>query len=280
MLPLNRVLVDIPMEEYLADPGIGSSSLGYICPPYTPADYKANKDKPYFKGSGAANLGTYIHSAVLEPDTFDDIYIYEPTKFDKRTKAGKDECLKFQEKSEGREIIPFSDRAKIEAAVKAVDDHDELCDILMNGTAEVTGVSNVAKHIIPGGLRFKTREDFLCNDGNIFDIKTLSEAPTDRGLSRVIQKYNYHFKAVHHMEVMRRCGVNVKSFGWIFITTHLPVCHVVVRILSRDMLETAERMHSEAIAQLAHCAKRDVWPGYSQKIEAIDLPTYTQEKSK
>ena len=265
------------MQDYLNDPGIGSGTLNYISYPYTPADFKANVTSPYFKGSPSANLGTFIHSKVLEPATFDDLYIYEPLKIDKRSTAGKEKAAEFAKAAEGKIVIPFCDRVKIEAAAEAVGAHEELKGILSQGNAEITGVAYFAKHLTPDGLRFKTREDWLTDDGYVYDIKTLSEHPTDDNLAKTIQKYAYHFKAVHHMEVLRRCGVDVKGFRWVFITTHLPTCHVVVKSMSLEMEAIGKALHSQAIGLLAHCTKTNTWPGYSQTIEPIELPSWVNK---
>lgn len=274
MLEENVIHRGIPMPVYLKEPGISSSSLNYIVPPHTPFDFITNQREPYFKGNAAANLGTFIHSANLERDTFDDLYIYESEKIDKRTKEGKERAKEFLEQTKGKTIIPHDDRQKIEASMEAFDNHPELKEIMAHGTAEVTGIAKFAKHLYPGGIRYKAREDWLCDDGWIYDIKTISTAPVDTNLARIIANYNYHFKAVHHMEVMQRCGVDVKGFGWIFITTHLPVCHIVVKRMGKHMQEKAHQMWIDATALLATCLGKEQWPGYSHQIEEIELPAW------
>lgn len=158
--------------------------------------------------------------------------------------------------------------------MEAFDNHPELKEIMAHGKAEVTGVARFAKHLVEGGLRYKSREDWLCDDGWIYDIKTLSVNPTDDNLAKTIANYNYHFKAVHHMEVMKRCGVDVKGFGWIFITTHLPVCHIVIRRMGDFMYYIAHDLWVEATARLANCIKTNEWPGYSDEIKDIELPSW------
>ncbi len=274
MLEENKLYYDLPMPEYLSEDAIGSGTLNYIVPPYTPRDYQCNLQEPFFKGSDAANLGTFYHSANLERDTFDDLYIYEPEKIDKRTKEGKAKAKEFAEQAAGKTVISFQDRKKIEASMQAFDAHPELKEIMAHGNAEVTGVARFAKHLVDGGLRYKAREDWICDDGWIYDIKTLSINPSDANLAKTIANYNYHFKAVHHMEVMKRCGVDVRGFGWIFMTTHLPVCHVVVKRMGYQMKEIAHDMWVEATALLANCVKTSQWPGYSENVEDIELPNW------
>lgn len=279
MLETGKLLYGVPMQDYLKDPGHGSSTVSYIVPPYTPQEFYENLKNPFFKGSNEANLGTFIHSAVGEPDSFDDIYVYEPERFDKRTKAGKEKSLEFKTKAEGKIVIPFGDRPKIEAAVKAVSEHPEISEIYKSGFAEVTGVAWFSKHLVEGGLRFKSREDWITPDGMIWDIKTTSSPVDEKSLAWTIYKYKYHFKAYHHMEVMRRCDLDVKGFGWVFITTHLPVCRVVAVTMSPVMEAAAARQHQEAVALLAKCTSENKWPGFYEPIKPINLPRGIEELS-
>jgi len=258
---------DLPMQDYLDDEAIGSSSLCKISS--TPADYKAALTAPH-KDSKPLIFGTMAHSKMLEPDTFYDYYIDEIDFGNcrkKENKEKKDEWLKLHD---GKIIVSASDKAALEKIEKAANQHDELCEILMNGVmnVEITGIAEFAKHLTPGGLRLKTREDII-SDGWIYDIKTTSSPVTDIGIARTIMKYQYHLKAAHHTQVMRRAGLDIKGFGWIFVTTNQDACHIVVKKLSEALLQASIDKHMELLSLLARCTKTDSWPGYSQKVEEI-----------
>ena len=258
---------DLSMQEYLDDKAIGSSDLVKIGA--TPADYKAALTAPH-KESKALIFGTMLHSKILEPDTFKQYYIDEVDFGNcrlKENKTNKDYWLKL---NAGKIIVSESDKASLEKIEKAAHVHDELNEILMNGVmnVEITGVAEFAKHLTPGGLRLKTREDII-SDGWIYDIKTTSSPVTDIGIARTIMKYQYHLKAAHHTQVMRRAGLDIKGFGWIFITTNQDAFHIVVKRLSAPLLEASIDKHTELVSLLAQCTKDDTWPGYSQEVEEI-----------
>lgn len=277
----NYLHLDLLMEDYLRSQGIGSSSLAYILPPYSPLDYVTNLVRPYFTGNSGSNLGTIIHSALLEPKTFGSLYAVEPEKIDKRTKAGKEQAKAFADDAKGKTVISYQDNEVLQSILNYAYAHSQLKEILSDGAAEVTGFARVAKHLTDSGegILCKSREDWLCDDGYIYDIKTTSMMPTDDNIQKIILKYNYHFKAVHHLEVMRRCGVNAKGFAWIFISTHLPVKHIVIRKMGSAMHSFAYNMWREAIDTVAQCENTQIWPSYSESVQEIELPDWAIKRN-
>ena len=267
LLRTNELIEDLPMEKYLEDPGIGSSRHAKMLD--TPADYKAELEVK-FKSSPALELGTQIHSKCMENDTFNDFYIYESKKFDKRSKKGKEEFQEFVNEAEGKTVIPLKNKPIIDAAEKAFWKHYEIPHIMKGAKIEVTGISEV----LGLDLRIKTREDIYTKNGWIYDIKTTSEKPTDANLSKVIHKYNYHFKAAHHIDVMERCGEEVQGFGWIFITTHLPHTHVIIKTMSPKLRNFSRNLYEETLIKLSDCTKENEWNGYTEIIEEIELPPW------
>lgn len=271
MLELNKLIHNLPMPDYLSDTGIGSSTLSNILE--TPADYKAALSIP-FKVSPATqdamDLGTQIHSAILEPETFTDLYVGE----DKKYHHGKKEYKEFAEKHAGKTVIRFDNVSVIAAALEAVSANPAVKDILSKGSREVTAVANFAEDIVLGGIRLKTREDWITNDGFIWDIKTTSSPVTDRDIQNTIIKYKYHFKAAHHLEVLKAVGFEPKGWGWLFITTNLPVCRIVGKIMSEDLLHHATEMHIDAVSTLAECTANDEWPRFQTEITEIDIPDW------
>lgn len=264
------------MDDYHNDPALNASKLTYILPPYTPRDFFENSKNSYFKGSKSTDLGTTIHSAILEPDTFDDLYIFEPKVFVKNTKDGKAEYQEFLNrcKTEGKISVPYKDKLKVEAALLAGKNHFELQDILAEGEAEVSAFAHLGHELIEGGIRSKTREDWITRDGWIYDLKTTSGNLDSRSIQKTITKYKYHTKAAHHVKVMRQAGLDIKGFGWIFATTHLPVCHIVIKKCSEKFLNYAENEQYEALELLAQCTKDGIWPGHPTDIQEIDIPSY------
>lgn len=62
--------------EYLNHPSVSNSELGYfIQSPYKFSKYKSGQ---YEETSSGYYLGDIIHKKVLEPDTFNDLFIYQP----------------------------------------------------------------------------------------------------------------------------------------------------------------------------------------------------------
>ena len=86
-------------EVYHQSKAISSSALKTI---YKKSVYHYLNQAPRY--GGALQLGSAIHTAVLEPEKFYDEYYISP-KIDKRTKAGKEEAARQLKIAEGKSVI-------------------------------------------------------------------------------------------------------------------------------------------------------------------------------
>jgi exodeoxyribonuclease VIII len=84
---LNRhVNFDMPAEKYHAVDALSKSMMTKILK--SPAHYKAALDE-HQEPSKAMQLGTAIHTAVLEPHLYSQVVAVIPPDIDGRTKEGK-----------------------------------------------------------------------------------------------------------------------------------------------------------------------------------------------
>jgi hypothetical protein len=257
----------IPMSDYLADSGVSSSSLITI-KTHSPMEYQAQLALPN-KETAALALGTALHSALMEPESFDDIYVYGENFGPQTSKKNKEVKAAFLEKHKGKIVIPFKDIPLIESCKKALDENQTIKKLIDESEVEVTAIADFMPHVVKGGLRLKTREDLIDKNGWIWDLKTTSDGLSEHQMLRTIYKYNYHFKAAHHMEVMRRAGREINGFGWIFLSTALNKPQFVARKCSDLLMMKAQDDWCIALAQLAMCRKNDYYPGYSEEIKTI-----------
>jgi len=214
-------------------------------------------------------LGTTLHSAILEPDTFFDLYVYGEDFGPQTSKKNKEKKAQFIADNPGKIIVPYKDIPLIESCRKALQENPVVQDIVGDSEVEVTGFASFAKHMVKGGIRLKTREDLIDSNGIIWDLKTTSDGLSDHEMMRSIYKYNYGFKAAHHMEVMKRCGLDIKGFGWIFLSTNTAKPQFAVRKCSDLMLMKCEDDWSKCLSVLSLCEKTKHYPGVPQEISII-----------
>lgn len=74
-------------QEYRAFPALNQSAAKKLL--VSPAHYQAYMNTPH-EETKALRFGTFVHAAILEPHTLNDLYATAPD-VDKRTKQGKED---------------------------------------------------------------------------------------------------------------------------------------------------------------------------------------------
>jgi exodeoxyribonuclease VIII len=268
---MGSIIIDMPMEKYLAHEGIGSSNLSKIL--VSPADFKASLETPS-EETKSTSLGTAVHSAILEPHLFDEEYALQPEDWGPKNKGeGAKKWRQFKNDNEGKKIISFEDAAFIAELKNKASKQKNVQHILSNGDPEVTCI------IQDEDLFWKARTDFMATDGFLWDIKTTREHVHHDTLERLVFKNGYHFQAAHHMWVFRKCGLDIKGFGWIFIPTSMDAVHIVPKIASDELLECGARDHEVARRILKICHDNDNWHGLGEGevVDSLELPQYARK---
>lgn len=258
------------MKDYLAHPHIGSSTLKNIL--LSPADFQAALDQE--STSTAATIrGEAAHTVILEPTEFDKRYLLQTKDWGPKNKGeGKKkwDALKKQAAEEKKIPIDLADTRFLQALQRSATNHKPLQKILGNGKPEVTAYADI------GEMGFKARCDWLTNDGYIWDVKTSSKPVDDESLSRTIFSMGYHFQAAHHTNVFKACGVDIKGWGWVFISTGTPYPHIVMRRASANLLKAGQDDWEYAAETLSDCLADDEWYGYVDEVTEIDLPVWAE----
>jgi hypothetical protein len=94
-------------KEYRAFPAFNQSAAKHILT--SPAHYQAYINTPQ-EETKALRFGTFVHSAVLEPHTLDDLYATAPD-CDRRTKEGKAAWAEFATANAGKTILDAEESA-------------------------------------------------------------------------------------------------------------------------------------------------------------------------
>jgi exodeoxyribonuclease VIII len=216
-------------EAYHSHPGISASGLKRI---YKKSVYHYITQKPF--ESSAMALGSAVHCAMLEPDTFFDEYHIMP-RIDRRTKAGKEAFIIEQKKAEGKLLLSSEDYETIESILTNFR-NDDLAQHYCKGIVEL---SHYGKH---EGLEVRVRPDCLNRVENwISDVKTCQDN-SPQAFKRDVYKYAYHLQAAFYMDML-----GIDNFRFIAVETNYPYS-VEVYSLSEDMIEQGRQAWKQAFA--------------------------------
>jgi PDDEXK-like domain of unknown function (DUF3799) len=247
---------EITSEEYHGTPGTFSSSqLKDILEEDTDLFYKKwiSKEIPR-KESDAFDLGTYVHTAVLEPEKLSK----ECAVYTGKVKAG-DKWKEFKSKHAGKVIITQAQAETADKLSKAVFASKPSMELITAGTPEVslfvelgidpetgeiiyrkTPGSSESMGLMPNGewvpvpnmdkrlyvwVILKVRADDLCEDGGfILDLKTTSSnAKSEEECMKSTKYYNYDLSAALYVDLFNIVlEGSIRDFYWTYVSkTHL-----------------------------------------------------------
>ena len=261
----------ISNADYHSGPGLSSSDLKRLA--QSPLHYKTSKAGPH-EETEAMRLGTAVHSAVLEPDSFNELYSKTP-EGDRRSKAFKAAWAELEEKGK----IPLSpnDFEAIQGMARSIQEHPLAGRWLSGGTAEISGYWT--QHIDSDGLNTdilcKCRPDYIKELGNqyaIIDLKTTRSAEPRYFGKAAYWDYQYHISAAHYLTGMEKLR-GVRAQGFIFIAVEkTPPYAVNVFEASEEFIRAGTETNQELYKIFASCQASGNWPGYPAISRKLMLP--------
>lgn len=180
-------------EQYHATKGFYSSSqmkdaiddIEYFHAKYITGEIEG------FKKSPALDIGTLVHTKILEPEKFDD----ECAVYTGKTRKGK-VWDAFKLENEGKTIVTLKEYGEVESCIKAIDKSPITKDLFSQGEAELSVFTD------DNGMRRKARADWInLVDGYIDDLKTTSGSVKDvYSIQQTISKWNYDLSAAYYLD--------------------------------------------------------------------------------
>lgn len=268
MNPAGQIIPNMPSWEYHRDPSISKSGLDQFRK--SPAHFQAwlKQDR---QQTPAMRIGTLTHTAVLEPNSFDEKTVVAPL-VDKRTKEGKSIWEQFRAEHEGKDIISLDEHDQIVAMRESVRKHQAAGKLLGKGGSEISvfAVCPQTKVMMKG------RFDWL--DGNtIVDLKTTEDASPE-GFAKSVANYRYHMQAAHYIALAGLVGIKDATFKMIAVEKAAPYAVAVYELGAADLM-LAESERITLLEMFASCTQFQSWPAYSQNITQISLPKWATKSN-
>lgn len=263
--PTDGIYSGVSYGEYEQWEAVRNSMLKIINK-QSPAHAREYMDNPK-PPTDALEFGSLLHCKVLEPETFNDLYIVAP-KVDKRTKEGKATWAEFQEKAEGRTVISEDWDIQSQAMAKAAFVHDDTKQFVNNGEPEVSILWTDSET----GLRCKARLDYVHWDmGVIVDLKSTKNAQIN-AFARDAFFYGYHQQAAFYRDGLNILKNNEPAFVIVPFEKEPPY---VVACYEWDdtSLLVGRKAYRKALDVYAKCIESDIWPGYNN-LNYLSVPKW------
>lgn len=229
----------------------------------------------------AMNFGTLAHTMFLEPEQFESEFVIAP-KFDKRTKAGKEEALAWEEANQGKILVT---QEQVDGAERIANNLRTLStyQFMMNeyGMAEASIFFTDPVY----GLKLRVRPDYHivpCKNfpnGLILDLKTTTDA-RPHAFSKKCADLGYDLSASMYREGFQQYYQTEDKPPFILLTAESSIPFNVKQYNASDLfLSVGDARYNKAKELLAESLLINEWDGYSKEIEDIFLPSYMAKQA-
>jgi len=247
-------------NEYRAFPALNQSAAKKLL--VSPAHYQTYVNTPQ-EETKALRFGTFVHAAILEPHTLNDLYATAPD-VDKRTKEGKAAWAEFATANAGKTILD----AEESALGHLVASHAKMA--LKRHKVEF-GLTEAMYHVEYNGIPLKAAIDGVCGD-YLWDIKTTDDASA-AGMLKSIRSYRYNLQAYWYRLVYELAtGHRPLGFRFLFVEKEPPFATAVCEV-GPELMSWAIADFEKALTLYRDCTASGVWPAYPDDIQVIDVKT-------
>ena len=254
----------MPFSEYAEAPGLNQSKLKVMRRSPKKFKHMLNVSKTDTLELG---MGRAIHTAVLEPETFNDCYAQLP-EVNLRTNDGKKLIQDFKNMNPGKDFLKASEYTEVfEIAASVLGDPDA-ARLLADTERELSvwwkdeGTDVLCKARIDAWLP-KAR--------TIIDLKTTRDAGP--AFARGIWQYGYHLQAAWYMQALEAHGLMPAHFIFIAVEKEPPYDVGIYR-LTDEVIQLSRQENSALLRKYAECERKDYWPGYTEGIVDIGIPKF------
>lgn len=275
-LPTTSLIERMSNDEYHACPEFSSSQLKDIL--RSSAHFYSNNILKENERETKKHLdfGTLAHTLFLEPEQFENEFVIGP-KFDRRTKAGKEDAAAWEAANQGKIIIDeymlqgakrIANNLRGLSSYQLMQDHSGMAEASIFFTDPVYGLNLRVRpdyHIVPC-------EAF--QNGLLFDVKTTTDARPFK-FQRSCSDFGYDISATMYREGFQQHYGTEGKPEFIFLVAESSAPFNVKQYRASDLfLSIGERRYNKAKELLAESLLIDKWNGYSTELEDISLPQY------
>lgn len=218
-------------------------------------------------------FGQLFHAYVLEPDVFMETHVVAPSGIDRRTKAGKEDWLAFQEQAKGKAIVDQYDLSLIRAMAEGIRRND-WARRAMDADGDYEKV--LTWDCPETGLPLKMRADKITSDGLIIDLKTTTDV-SPAWFAKAVANFGYHRQAALYLDGAWKAAQVEGPFVFVAVSKD-PPHECTVCVLDDSALMLGREQNLGTLAELADRKIRGDWSGrWSGDLQVISLPPWVQK---
>lgn len=231
--------------------------------------------------TNAMRFGTLVHTMFLEPEQFEKEFVIAP-KFDRRTKAGKEEAAAWEEANAGKMLVTDEDvenATRMAANLRTLSIYNEMQNNF--GMAEASIFFTDPVYDLP----LRIRPDWHiapCEtypNGLIIDLKTTDDA-RQMAFSLTCGNFFYDLSAAMYREGFQAHYGTEDKPAFIFLVAERNTPFNVKQYKASDLfLATGEQRYKKSKQLLAESLLVDEWHGYATDLEDIYLPQYLTKQA-
>lgn len=254
------MICNISNEEYHSHPSLSASGCKRIL--RSMAHYLAPQES-----TPAMELGTAIHTAVLEPDKWHATYLLKPDGIDLRTSEGK----AWKASTEGKIVLSQKDWDTCQGITSAILRHAIASKIFTDGHAEQSILVRDEDH----GIDLRCRPDYVSRN-LIIDLKSaVSSSPRD--FARSVITYGYDVQEAFYRRVWQ-IETGEMPRGFVFVAAEKVAPYAVsVVMLDDDFYDRGHRLMMSALRDYARWVSDgmpQIVPAYPEFIHTLSPPNW------
>ena len=243
---------------YRALPALNQSAAKHLL--VSPAHYQAYVNAPQ-EDTKALRFGTFVHAAVLEPQTLDALYATAP-EVDRRTKEGKETWAAFSSANAGKTILDAEESAVGHLVAAFARKALERMDVVFDQTEVMMSADY-------NGVPLKAAIDGVAGD-YLWDIKTTDDA-SQAGMLKAVRAYRYNLQAYWYRLVFELAtGRRPVGFRFLFVEKEPPYATAVCEI-GPELMSYALADFERAVNLYRDCTASGVWPAFPDDVQVIDI---------
>lgn len=261
---------DLTNDEYHADRGsLSSSGARQLLPPSCPALFRHAQDTPQ-EPKKTFELGTAAHKLVLGEGP--DLVQVDAEKW--TTNAVKAEVAAIRD--EGGIPLKPAEYEQVHAMADALRRHPIAAALF--DPARGKPEQSLFWRDRPTGVMRRARFDWLpdARSGRLIipDYKTCRSAEPE-ALARAVQEFGYHCQDDWYRAAARALEIGDEHTAFVFVCQEKTAPYVVTVVeMDAEARRIGAARNRRALEVFAECTATGSWPGYSDEIAYLSLPTW------
>lgn len=257
------IIENMSNTDYHASEGISKTGLDLIARSPAHFRYAAKKE-----ATRSMEIGTAIHTAILEPERFASEYMLLRDVTDRRASAYKQAVEVYG----SERVLTGPEADKVAGMQESVLTNQHASWFLGSAKCELSVFSTDPVT----GIKVRCRFDAM-NGNRSLDLKKTQDARPDM-FAKSVANYRYHVQAAFYSDVWKwETGEELTAFGFLAVEEEAPnACAIYV--LDDSALELGRRLYRRDLETYARCLDSGEWPSIDSAPQILTMPTWAMKE--